>query len=279
MKAHWNMRSSFNFIPHSLAVLCCLALLVAIPAQAQEDNNGRPPGLAPGAPVVEAAPAPVDDVNAACDYDNCGKANRVAPQTEGQTLVDGVGARMLSQTASLSFQIHESAPKNSVHVAEDGNIGIGTDTPAGRFHIVAQPDADGASDLFVLDNNGNLEIGGLLTEASSVLLKENFEAVDVQDVLRRLASLPVSTWNYKTDDDGIRHMGPMAQDFYAAFGLGKDDAHIAPLDANGVAMAAAQALAQQVQTQAAQIETLEAQNAALLQRLEALEALVHQRNK
>ncbi len=91
-------------------------------------------------------------------------------------------------------------------------------------------------------------------------------------MLERLAKLPITTWNYKTDDPSIRHMGPMAQDFYAAFGLGKDDRHIAPLDANGVMLAALQAYAQRAQAQAAHITTLEQQNTELLQRLEALEA-------
>jgi hypothetical protein len=126
----------------------------------------------------------------------------------------------------------------------------------------------------VLDNNGNLEIGGLLTEASSRLLKENFAQVNGQDVLNLLAQLPIMTWNYKSDNPAYRHMGPMAQDFYAAFGLGADDEHIAPLDANGVAMAGLQALYANGQAQAERIATLEQQNADLLQRLQALEALV-----
>ena len=114
----------------------------------------------------------------------------------------------------------------------------------------------------------------MLTEASSRVLKENFADVDGQDVLNRLAALPITTWNYKSDNPAFRHMGPMAQDFYAAFGLGADAEHIAPLDANGVAMAALQALYANGQAQAERIATLEQQNADLLQRLQALEALV-----
>lgn len=76
--------------------------------------------------------------------------------------------------------------------------------------------------------------------------KANFSAVDGQALLARLAAIPVSTWNYMTQPDSVRHMGPMAQDFRAAFGLGEDDKHISTVDAEGVALAAIQALYQTV---------------------------------
>jgi hypothetical protein len=72
-------------------------------------------------------------------------------------------------------------------------------------------------------------------------------------------------------------MGPVGQDFHAAFGLGADELHISSLDADGVALAAVQGLYQQtlaqqeqIQAQDARIEALEAENA----RIEALEAQV-----
>lgn len=66
------------------------------------------------------------------------------------------------------------------------------------------------------------------------------------DVLERLAALPVSVWTYGFDDASVRHMGPMSQDFAAAFGLGCDDRTIDLVDANGVVMAACQALYRRV---------------------------------
>jgi hypothetical protein len=62
------------------------------------------------------------------------------------------------------------------------------------------------------------------------------------EVLEKLAALPVSTWRYKTEPAGIRHLGPMAQDFMAAFGLGDSDKHINFVDANGVTIVGLQAL-------------------------------------
>ncbi len=54
--------------------------------------------------------------------------------------------------------------------------------------------------------------------------------------------LPLATWNYKAQDDSIRHMGPMAQDFHGAFGLGVSDKLIDTIDPDGVALAAIQGL-------------------------------------
>jgi hypothetical protein len=73
-------------------------------------------------------------------------------------------------------------------------------------------------------------------------MKENFAPVDGEDLPQRLRNVPVMTWNYKSQDRSIRHMGPMAQDFRAAFGLGEDERHIATIDPDGVALACVQAL-------------------------------------
>jgi hypothetical protein len=84
--------------------------------------------------------------------------------------------------------------------------------------------------------------------------KEEFHAVDVREVLDRLVAVPISNWNYKTQDKSIRHLGPMAQDFRAAFNLGEDNRHIAEVDEGGVALAAIQGLNQKVEQQAAQLK-------------------------
>jgi endosialidase-like protein len=82
------------------------------------------------------------------------------------------------------------------------------------------------------------------------------DAVRGSDVLEKLAELSISTWNYKGDDPSVRHMGPMAQDFFAAFGLGDDDKTINLLDANGVVMVAIQALYRRVQSLESEIAAL-----------------------
>lgn len=77
---------------------------------------------------------------------------------------------------------------------------------------------------------------------SDVHSKENIGDIDRPQVLDRLTRIPISIWNYKTDKPNVRHIGPMAQDFFAAFGFGNDDTKIAAMDATGVALAAIQEL-------------------------------------
>jgi len=100
--------------------------------------------------------------------------------------------------------------------------------------------------------------------ASDRALKTNFGSVDAADMLTRVRELPISTWNYTSDDASIRHIGPMAQDFAALFGVGADERHLHPLDGQGVALAAIQALA-------AELERLREENARLAERIHDLE--------
>jgi hypothetical protein len=101
------------------------------------------------------------------------------------------------------------------------------------------------------------EFCGVECPKSDRNVKRAFLPVDAADVLRRVVALEITTWEYKKDPADLRHLGPMAQDFKQAFGLGHDDKTIFPLDASGVAMAA--------------IQALHAENEALRERLAQLE--------
>jgi hypothetical protein len=102
--------------------------------------------------------------------------------------------------------------------------------------------------------------------------KENFTPVNAQKVLAKVAALPMSQWNYKSDRQDVQHLGPMAQDFQAAFGLdGADDKHISVIDEGGVALAAIQGLNQKLEQQD---KDKDAEIQDLKQRLEALEKIV-----
>ena len=94
-------------------------------------------------------------------------------------------------------------------------------------------------------------------------VKRDIHPVDPEAVLRAVAEMPVSTWSYKQDDPSVRHMGPMAQDLYAAFGLGGTDKAYSPVDAHGLAFAAIQGLYARLEEQSARIERLERDNAEL----------------
>jgi hypothetical protein len=111
--------------------------------------------------------------------------------------------------------------------------------------------------------------------------KENFSPVDGQAILRQVAAMPVHEYNLKSQDDSVRHIGPVAQDFNAVFGYGESDTAINMEDADGVALAAIQGLYQLVQEQADYIERLETQiadlrteNIAQQRQLDDLEARV-----
>jgi hypothetical protein len=93
---------------------------------------------------------------------------------------------------------------------------------------------------------------------SDVNVKTGFGETDPTKVLEKLSSIPITTWRYKGQDENITHMGPTAQDFYEAFGLGTDERHIGVVDADGVSMAAIQGLYQLLKQQQAEIERLRA---------------------
>ncbi len=125
----------------------------------------------------------------------------------------------------------------------------------------------GALSQFVLAPDGDLEIAGTLSQGSSRALKENFTDTDSDAVLAKLRNLRVAVWNYKTDDDSVRHMGPTAEDFRQTFKLGADEKHLAPADVAGVALAAIQGLQEQVGEKDRKIDELSA-------RIEQLECMV-----
>jgi hypothetical protein len=119
--------------------------------------------------------------------------------------------------------------------------------------------AVGAKIQFALDKRGNLEITGDFTAKGVVYSsdrdrKENLKEVNSQEVLEKLVAVPVTEWNFKQEN--IRHIGPMAQDFYAAFGVGKDNKHLNPTDTAGVMIAAIQGLYQQLREKEKEIQDL-----------------------
>ena len=137
----------------------------------------------------------------------------------------------------------------------------------------------GATQTFNLAPNGNLTINGTLTQGSSRDIKENFSRIEPQEILARVTKLPLQEWTYKADAPESRHLGPVAEDFRAAFGLGEDDKHIAPMDAAGVALASIQAMHGLMEDKDQRIADLEEQNLALEGRLAALEEVVRELNR
>jgi hypothetical protein len=162
------------------------------------------------------------------------------------------------------------------------DVGAGFAWFAGGKHANATDDPGaGGTELMQLDESGNLRVRGIMatnvTLTSDRAAKENFSPADASEILDKVASLPISRWSFKGDQN-IRHIGPVAQDFHAAFKVGEDDRHIAVVDEGGVALAAIQGLNQKLEyelkAKGARISALEKQNVSLENRLAALEKLV-----
>jgi hypothetical protein len=112
-------------------------------------------------------------------------------------------------------------------------------------------------------------VNGTFNNNSDRNAKQDFTPIDPSTVLDKVAQLPITEWSYK-DDTNTRHLGPMAQDFRAAFNIGTDERHLAPIDEGGVALAAIQGLNQKLNDKISEIERLQ-------KRLEKLEQLLSEK--
>jgi len=109
--------------------------------------------------------------------------------------------------------------------------------------------------LLEASNGAHLTTGGSWVNGCRGAFKEHFTPLDGGELLERLETLPVGSWNYIAEGSGVRHVGPTAEDFHAAFGVGTAEG-IATVDADGVSLAAIQALL-------ARLRQLEAENVSL----------------
>lgn len=237
------------------------------------------------------------DIDAAKDMD-LAAINNLKIEAGGDVLLSGnVGINTTSPGSASLYVLggQTGGWTNSISYFVNTNRTV-TNSPALRVVNVGGTNMDGA--LSVSANVPPTGAGGLIAEfgnASSFVLtvtndgsiycagdvysrglkltsdrnaKENFKPVDSGSVLAKVATLPVTEWNYRDDASGGRHIGPVAQDFHAAFGLnGGDDKHISAGDEGGVALAAIQGLQKELAERDARIKELEG-------RLDKLERLI-----
>ena len=230
---------------------------------------------------------------------------RVRPGAESSSIDVGTDSQIGLGTASARAKVHiqesddrngsinEAAliientsgvkkPRHMLYIVDNGASTISfEDTSAalnwffgttlqGDFRIGYQ--GAGGSNLLIEPSGEVTALADMNATAFNVTsdrsLKTAVTPVDPASVLAAVTDLPVSTWSFIGDGD-VRHVGPMAQDFASAFGLGESDTSINVADAAGVSLAAIQALA-------AENRDLAATNADLQARIEALEAQMAQ---
>jgi hypothetical protein len=207
--------------------------------------------------------------------------------TAGGTFATIPGGYVNSAAGTYSFAAgaRASAAQTGTFVWSDGSDGDTILASSRAYQFLAR-----ASGGFTLYTNAASTVGAQLAAGSGTWAslsdrnaKTGIVPLDDDAVLAKVDALPISRWSYKTEH-GVRHVGPMAQDFYAAFGVGEDDKHITSIDEDGVALAAIKALhaenaqlrtrlatvtashSAKIAAMQAQLQILSAQMAALRQR-------------
>ena len=154
-----------------------------------------------------------------------------------------------------------SPAENTFTVRASGGIWLGTDSSP----------AIAAGHFIDTSTGAYLSSAGAWTSNSDKARKHGFRRVNARSTLEKVARMPITSWSYKAEKPQVRHIGPMAQDFYKAFGLGLDNKHITTIDEGGVALAAIQGLYRENQTVHRENLELRRTNADLSKRVDRLE--------
>lgn len=194
----------------------------------------------------------------------------------------------------LPLRIRPGAPTSSIDICANGYVGFGiacvgannAPTPTANVDIeqstalstpvpvlrVTNHDGSvtaGQEARFEVDSSGNVLARGTISQLSSRMAKRDFRTTNGRVLLAKLEKMPIDSWRYKGAPADERHLGPVAEDFHAAFGLGKSNRYIAPTDMAGVALASVKALQQEIDQRDKRIAELERRLQALEQRLDA----------
>jgi hypothetical protein len=189
---------------------------------------------------------------------------------------------------------YANAKDNGSFVWADDNVHTFSSTTTNQFRVRA---TGGVAFVTGVDGSGGVTAGVHLlsgdTAWSSISdknAKKNFRPINAEMILEKLATIPVEQWNYKwEDDEAVPHLGPMAQDFKAAFYPGRDDKSISTLEFDGVELAAIQGVNEKLEVRSRKsearsreleqrLEQKETELADVKQRLEKLERLLERRD-
>lgn len=146
---------------------------------------------------------------------------------------------------NLSSDNITSASATLGDIDSDGNLTVTGDTELqGNTALSATTISGLRVGTLESDSGAYLSEGGAWVNASSRELKENFATTSAEEILEKIAALPVYSWNYKAEDSSVVRVGPMAEDFYDIFHLGGENGNknISTIDPAGIALAGIKAL-------------------------------------
>jgi hypothetical protein len=195
----------------------------------------------------------------------------------------GTGAIALGRNVSTDPAATTASPCTA-NIVGAGSFIFGDGSSSAYFTSVANEFAVRASGGVRLRTNSAATVGCDLSAGGNTWnctsdrnAKENFAALDGETVLQKVAGMPIETWTLKTER-GVRHVGPMAQDFYAAFGFGTSDKTIGLLDEAGLTLKAVQALERRTRVLQEQLDAKTSEVESLRARLERLEKAIESRD-
>lgn len=227
-------------------------------------NSGLHVFSGPGLPFTDAA-ITIENADATVATREQLKLINNGPTRFGMTNANLGTTWSFVTTTDDQFQIRKNGPSTaSMAIRANGTFAFAF---GGLANLTVQP-------------NGNAFLRGTLSQGSDRNSKKNFAAVNGSEILEKVATLPITQWNYKSEMDSVRHVGPMAQDFHAAFGLGENDTSISVLDASGVALVAIQELNAKLKSSQNQVVELDRrlkEQADVLQRQQELTAQLLER--
>ena len=194
-------------------------------------------------------------------------------------IADGQGATIPGGTQNRAGGAYAFAAGNFADAAHAGSFVWGdfssgsyiSSSAVNEFNVRASGGARIFSNSLLTTGVVLAPGGGSWSSASDRTTKTAIQSVDPGEILDKLMRVPVSLWSYKSQGSGIRHIGPMAQDFFAEFGVGEDDRHITTIDADGVSLAGVQALYGKLKGQEIQLREQQARMGDQQKRIDALE--------
>lgn len=164
-------------------------------------------------------------------------------------------------STTMGYYANSNGKKGSFVYADNSSTAATNSTADNQFMVRASGGVTFYSNTALTAGVSLPAGGGSWASVSDRNKKEHFKREDGGFILGQLAGLEITSWNYKSQDQSIRHIGPMAQDFYKAFGFGESDTTITTIDIDGVSLLAIKELAiktEQLKRKAAEVEELKA---------------------